>query len=63
MEPSELLVNAAVAQGITSVATVHDSFGCLAAQAERFRRSLRAVRGNVVSGEVLDQARWDLEGP
>jgi len=26
MEPSELLVNAAVAEGITSIATVHDSF-------------------------------------
>jgi DNA-directed RNA polymerase len=29
-------VNAAVAEGITSIATVHDSFGCLASRAERF---------------------------
>jgi len=28
MEPSELLINAAVVEGITSFAPVHDSFGC-----------------------------------
>ena len=41
LEPSELLVNAAVADGITSIATVHDSCGCLPAHAERFRRIIR----------------------
>jgi DNA-directed RNA polymerase len=41
LEPSELLINAAVAEGIRSIATVHGSFGCLAAQAERFRRIIR----------------------
>jgi DNA-directed RNA polymerase, mitochondrial len=65
MEPSELLVNAAVAQGITSVATVHDSCGCLAAQAERFRRIIREqfvkmYEDHDVLQEVLDWARKDL---
>jgi hypothetical protein len=32
LEPSELLIDAAVAEGIRSIATVHDSFGCLPAQ-------------------------------
>jgi DNA-dependent RNA polymerase len=41
LEPSELLVNAAVAEGITSIATVDDSFGCLPSRAERFRRIIR----------------------
>ena len=65
MEPSELLVNAAVAQGITSVATVHDSCGCLAAQAERFRRIIREqfvkmYEDHDVLQEMLDWARKDL---
>jgi DNA-directed RNA polymerase, mitochondrial len=67
MEPSELLVNAAVAQGITSVATVHDSCGCLAPQAERFRRIIREqfvkmYEDHDVLQEVLDWARKDLDG-
>ena len=41
MKPSELLVNAAVDAGITSIATVHDSFGCLPSRAERFRMIIR----------------------
>lgn len=36
-----LTVNAALAEGITSIATVHDSFGCPASQAERFRHIIR----------------------
>jgi DNA-directed RNA polymerase len=36
-----LTVNAAEKEGITSIATVHDSFGCLASRAERFRRIIR----------------------
>ena len=65
MEPSELLVNAAVAQGITSVATVHDSCDCLAAQAERFRRIIREqfvkmYEDHDVLQEVLDWARKEL---
>jgi DNA-directed RNA polymerase len=34
-------VNAAVAEGIRSIATVHDSFGCLPSRAERFRKIIR----------------------
>ena len=65
MEPSELLVNAAVAQGITSVATVHDSCGCLAAQAERFRRIIREqfvemYEKNNVLAQVLAEAQRDV---
>jgi hypothetical protein len=40
-EPNELLIDAAVAEGITSIATVHDSFGCLPSRAERFRQIIR----------------------
>jgi DNA-directed RNA polymerase len=36
-----LTVNAAVSEGITSIATVHDSFGCLPSRAERFREIIR----------------------
>ena len=64
-EPSELLIDAAVAEGITSVATVHDSCGCLAAQAERFRRIIREqfvkmYEDHDVLQEMLDWARKDL---
>jgi hypothetical protein len=38
---SQLLSNAAVAEGITSITTVHESFGHLPSSASRFRRSLR----------------------
>jgi DNA-directed RNA polymerase, mitochondrial len=68
LEPSELLINAAVAEGITSIATVHDSFGCLAAQAERFRRVIREqfvqmYAKNDVLAQVLAEARDDLKDP
>jgi hypothetical protein len=55
----ELLINTAVAEGITSLATVHDSFGCLPSRAERFRRIireqfLRLYEKNDVLAQVLD---------
>ena len=56
------------AEGIRSIATVHDSFGCLAAQAERFRRIIREqvvalYKEHDVLQEVLDEARRDLKDP
>jgi DNA-directed RNA polymerase len=58
-------VNAAVAEGITSIATVHDSFGCLPSRAGRFRRIIleqfvRMYEEHDVLAEVLAQARADL---
>jgi DNA-directed RNA polymerase, mitochondrial len=60
-----LTVNAAISEGITSIATVHDSFGCLAARAERFREIIREqfvrmYQDHDVLAEVLDQARANL---
>ena len=60
-------VNAAVAEGITSIATVHDSFGCLPSRAARFRKIIleqfvRMYEGHDVLAEVLTQARADLSG-
>ena len=65
MGPSELLIDAAVAESITSIATVHDSFGRLPAQAERFRKIIREqfvkmYEDHDVLQEVLDWARKDL---
>ena len=68
MEPSELLVNAAVAEGITSIATVHDSFyvchrarnGSAGPLGEWFVRSTRSM---TCLQEVLDWARRDLKEP
>ena len=61
-------VNAAVKEGITSLATVHDSFGCLPSRAARFRRLIREefvrmYREHDVLAEVYEQARADLSGP
>jgi hypothetical protein len=62
MEPSELLVSAAVAEGITSIATVHDRFYVC-------RRGLNGSAGSLGSSsydvlqEVLDWARRDLKEP
>jgi DNA-dependent RNA polymerase len=61
-------VNAAVNEGITSVATVHDSFGCLPSRAARFRRLIREefVRmytEHDVLAEVYGQTRVDLSDP
>jgi DNA-directed RNA polymerase, mitochondrial len=58
-------VNAAVAEGITSSATVHDSFGCLALRAERFRKIIleqfvKMNEENDVLAQVLEQAKDDL---
>jgi DNA-directed RNA polymerase len=58
-------VNAPVAEGSTSLATVHDSFGCLPSRAERFRRIIREqfvgmYEDNDVLAQVLEQARKDL---
>jgi hypothetical protein len=60
-----LTVNAAVAEGITSIATVHDSFGCLPSRAERFRQIIREqfvklYEENDVLAQVLESAREDL---
>jgi DNA-directed RNA polymerase len=60
-------VNAAVAEGITSIATVHDSFGCLPSRAARFRKIIleqfvRMYEEHDVLAEVLTQARADLSG-
>jgi DNA-directed RNA polymerase len=35
------VTNAAVAEGITDLAMIHDSFGCPAAHADRFRQIIR----------------------
>ena len=60
-----LTVNAAVAEGITSIATVHDSFGCLPSRAERFRRIIREqfvkmYQEHDVLQEVFERAKEDL---
>ena len=61
-------VNAAAAEGITSIATVHDCFGCLPSRAERFRKIIREqfvrmYEENDVLAQVLEQARKDLNEP
>ena len=63
-----LTVNAAAAEGITLIATVHDSFGCLPSQAERFRHIIREqfermYKQHDVLAEVLEWARKDLGEP
>jgi Autographiviridae RNA polymerase len=63
-----LTVDGAVAEGITSIATVHDCFGCLPSRAERFRRIIREqfvrmYEENDVLAQVLEQARKDLNEP
>jgi DNA-directed RNA polymerase, mitochondrial len=60
-----LTVNAAVEAGIKSIATVHDSFGCLPAHAERFRHIIleqfvKLYQDNDVLAQVLEEARKDL---
>jgi DNA-directed RNA polymerase, mitochondrial len=60
-----LTANAAVSEGITSIATVHDSFGCLAPQAARFNAIIREQFSQMyikhdVLNEILEQARADL---
>jgi DNA-directed RNA polymerase, mitochondrial len=58
-------VNAAVAEGITSIATVHDSFSCLPSRAGRFRKIIleefvRMYETHDVLDEVFARARADL---
>jgi len=58
-------VNAAVAEGITSIATVHDSFGCLPSRAGRFRKIIleqfvRMYEEHDVLAEVFAQVGADL---
>ena len=60
-----LTVNAAVNEGITSIATVHDSFGCHAAHAEQFREIIKQqfvemYEEHDVLAEVFQQAHRDL---
>jgi DNA-directed RNA polymerase, mitochondrial len=60
-----LTTNAAVSEGITNIATVHDSFGCLASQAARFNEIIRAEMVRMyethdVLSEVLERAKCDL---
>ena len=58
-------VNAAVAEGITQIATVHDSFGCLPCHAGRFNEIIREqfvrmYQEHDVLREILDSAKHDL---
>lgn len=60
-----LVVLAAAAEGIKHFALVHDSFGCLASRAGRFRQIIREqfvamYEQHDVLAEVLEQARTDL---
>jgi DNA-directed RNA polymerase len=60
-----LVANAARAEGILSLATVHDSFGCLASQATRFNAIIREQFALMYSThdvltEILEQASCDL---
>jgi DNA-directed RNA polymerase len=62
-----MTVNAAAEEGITNIVTVHDSFGCLAPRAERFRRIIREqfvrmYEDHDVLQEILARAKDDLEG-
>lgn len=60
-----LVSNAAAAAGITSIATVHDSFGCLAPQAAQFNKIIREqfalmYETHDVLTEIHEQASCDL---
>jgi DNA-directed RNA polymerase len=60
-----LTVNACVAEGITSIATVHDSFGCLPSRADRFNaiireQFLKMYTDHDVLAELLASAKGDL---
>ena len=64
-----LTVNAAVAEGITNIATVHDSYSCLPSRAARFREIIREQFAGMyekhddVLREVWEQAFADLSDP
>jgi DNA-directed RNA polymerase len=60
-----LVVNRAASEGVSQIATVHDSFGCLPSRATRFRQIireefLRMYETNDVLAQVLSQATCDL---
>lgn len=60
-----LVAIAAGAAGIRSIATVHDSFGCLASQATLFNKIIREqfslmYEAHDVLSEILERARGDL---
>jgi DNA-directed RNA polymerase len=60
-----MVTNACVSENITQLATVHDSFGCLAPQATRFNQIIREqfvelYKKHDVLAEVLASARHDL---
>lgn len=60
-----LTVGASVSEGISSLATVHDSFGCLPSQATRFNAIIREqfvkmYTDNDVLAQVLEGAKRDL---
>lgn len=67
MDASHLLLSvcAAADEGITDIATVHDSFGCLACDAPRFNQIiretfLRMYEQHDILAELLESARADL---
>ena len=51
------VVNAAAGEGITSIAVVHDSFGCLAPQARDLHRIIRTQFAELYSRDVLADLR------
>ena len=60
-----LTVGAAADEGITDIATVHDSFGCLPSEADRFNEIIRAelvrmYEDHDVLAEIFASARADL---
>lgn len=60
-----LAVGNAADQGITDIATVHDSFGCLACDAPRFIQTIRETLMRMytdhdILAELLESARADL---
>ncbi|MGM5019253.1 DNA-directed RNA polymerase [Tardiphaga sp. 367_B4_N1_1] len=67
MDASHLLLSVGVAadEGITDIATVHDSFGCLACDAPRFLHIIRETLMRMyadhdILSELLESARADL---
>jgi DNA-directed RNA polymerase len=67
MDASHLLLSVCAAsdEGITDIATVHDSFGCLACDAPRFNQIiretfLRMYEEHDILAELLESARADL---
>ena len=60
-----LTVGACADEGITDIATVHDSFGCLPSEADRFNEIIRATLVRMytehdVLAEIYASAKADL---